>query len=205
MAGVCVGPGFVVNSDGSLGLNGPRSGTWPYTGASCGIAQANGLRLDASAGLWVEPPDLRQPFSFPGSNSTSLSLTTSPQSLNIGGTTFPNADVCRPALLSGAISVTFTVSVQAGHTANVIGTTYLGSPPSSSGQPTLWSTQNNGIVTATYTHTLTLPYSYSLTAGQTGAVLGAALWATADASSVASLNGISWSANGTAMTSRTTW
>ena len=104
-----------------------------------------------------------------------------------------------------ALSAATSSSANAGRTASILGATYLGSPPSSSGQPTLWRTQNNGSVTATYTETLSLPFSYSLTAGQAATALGAALWATGDASGAGTMNGISWLIAGVAFTSRTSW
>jgi len=196
-----VGPGFVVNPDGSLGINGPRAGNWPYTGSGCTIAAANGLRLDSTNGLWVEPPDLRQPISQAGSNSTSLTVSGTPQSLAIGSISVTNLDTCRSALISGAVTAFFSVNIAAGGNVSVIGSTYDGTPPSSTGQPTLFSHANNGAGLTIDSYSLTIPFTYTATPGQVSTI-GIALWATGASTT---LNTIAWNYSGLVFTTRSGW
>jgi len=96
----CPGPGFTINSNGSLGLTAPRSVTWPFTGA---IGTYNGLRMDATGGLWTEPPTIAFPIQWSGSLPlyTNLTATTTLQFYQLGQTTVTNPDSCRSLLVTG--------------------------------------------------------------------------------------------------------
>lgn len=203
--GVCVGPGFVVNPDGSLGLSGVRSGPWPYAGGSCTPAAANGLRIDTTAGnLWAEPPDIRassqQAFTQAGSFTLSAT-TTSPGTMvwNVA-----NPDPCRPSLLVGSCAFTFTVSSAPGSsTPKVRADVYTGTPPAPPALSTLtprWSEQL-GALPAGFTQSFDLPFQVSIPAGGTMGVQ-LAVGAESSVSSGGLLQLAQWNYVGTVFTQR---
>lgn len=204
MTGVCVGPGFKVNPDASLGLNGPRPGAWPYASSGpCSPANANGVRLDPTAGLWAEPPDLRGPATAAGSNAVPSGITTSWQSMGVTAQSFTNPDACRPVQLFGALEVTFTLQIPAGQTVTVNGAAYNTTPPAPAGIPTVWSRSNPSGATLTVTDTVTLPYSYAVAGGATAAVAGAFYYE--GASAAGTFTSAAWSYAATYLTARSSW
>lgn len=204
MTGVCVGPGFKVNPDASLGLNGPRAGVWPYTSSGpCSIASANGVRLDAAKGLWAEPPDLRVPAAASGTNATPSGVTTSWQSMAVAAQTFTNPDPCRPAQLFGALEVTFTLQIPAGVTVTVNGGVYNTTPPAPASIPAVWSMSNPSAATISVTETVTLPYSFAVAAGATATIAGSFWYEGSSASGT--FTSAAWNYAATGMTARTSW
>lgn len=173
MTGVCVGLGFVVNPDASLGLNGPRSVAWPYgSSGSCAIASANGLRIDTVAGnLWAEPPDIHT-YSSASATGSSGTITSSYTDAGVGSISINNPDPCRPALVIGELRVTVTAStVAAGSGLTVNGDVYPTSGVSPGSQPVRFYRPNQSTTGAQQVvGTVTLPWQATLTAGQTGAV-----------------------------------
>lgn len=211
MAGTCVGPGFVVAPDGTLGLNGPRSGAWPYTGTGCGIAAANGLRLDAATGnLWAEPPDFRTLVAGQNSASPASAITTTPTLIAMGNLPVTNPDACRPTLITGSAAVTIYVNLPGGAgPQNVVvqGGIFQGAPPgTSTGQPITWYVQNQATLSGqaiTPIETFTLPFSYTLAAGASVNITPG-FWISA-AGSGNVLNYWSWQIGAVSFTSRSSW
>lgn len=170
MTGVCVGPGFVVNPDGSLGISGPRNVAWPYgTGSGCQISAINGLKLDQSAGkLWVEPSDLQNfasniqstypqtPYNVP---STATSVSPAPAAFTV-----TNPDTCRPTVLTGnAVATLAFTGIAANATPSIYAGLYTGTPPATA---TLRKQYTNGLsTTAAWTESVSLPLSYVIPAG----------------------------------------
>jgi len=173
MSGVCVGPGFVVNPDGSLGLNGPRSVAWPYgSSGSCAIGSANGLRIDTAAGnLWAEPPDIHT-YSSASATGSSGTITTSYTDAGVGSISLNNPDPCRSALVIGELRVTITASaVAAGSGLSVNGDVYPTTGVSPGSQPIRAYRPNQSTTGAQQAVvTVTLPWQATLTPGQVGAV-----------------------------------
>jgi hypothetical protein len=203
---VCVGAGFVVNPDGSLGLNGPRSILWPYgTSGACTVANANGLRIDTATGnLWAEPPDIRTGASQNNTGST-VTLNTSTQSAGTAVWNLTNPDPCRPCLVVGSVAFTFTATaIPAGTTPKVRADLFTGSPPSIPALNTLtprWAEQNNSASNQGYTQTITIPFQVQIAAG---ASLGIQLAVGCESSSASggSIVNQAWNYAGTLLTQR---
>jgi len=203
---VCVGTGFVVNADGSLGLSGLRSGAWPYgPSGTCSLASINGLRLDATTGnLWVEPVDLRLPATADLSQSGSLTLSTTPTALAAAVFNVTNPDPCRSALIVGECAFSCVVSNIATTTIPVVRAgIYTGNPPvppAIASVPVRWSEQNNGSATNAYTITITLPFAVTVAAGATMGVqmqIGAS-----NSQNLGTLASGTWAYRATVMTQR---
>lgn len=178
MANACVGPGFVINTDGSLGLAGPRAGTWPYgnTG-TCSPANANGLRLDASTGkLWVEPPDLRI-GSNPSVTASASTPSTSWQDFGFGSQTFTNTDPCRPTLLYGEVHFTWQLSsIPVGSGLSVAADIYFTTPPSPGSQTLRYYQPNMYTAAISDTGTLSLGFQVQVAAGASQQVWASAAY-----------------------------
>lgn len=204
MTGVCVGLGFVVNPDGSLGLNGPRSLAWPY---SCAIGTANGLRVDTVAGnLWAEPPDLHTVATSSATNA-SYTATSSYSDAGIGSITLNNPDACRPTLVFGELRCTFPApAVLPGNGLTINGDVYATTGPSPGSQPVRFyravpSTASGGLQ---ITQTITIPWQYTMTAGQTGQVMVGSFAVKTDGANVA-IPSISYTWSYEYMTARASW
>jgi len=205
VANACVGYGFVINGDGSLGLAGPRSGSWPYgSSGACAVGNANGLRVDTTTGnLWVEPPDIRtsSQLSFTGSSATS---STSWQDFGFASQNFTNADTCRPAILYGEALITWTVStIPAGSGISIAADVYT-TTPGSPGTQTLRYYQPNmtGVGTADI-NTLTIPFLITVAAGATQTVWMSAAHKLDSGTAGFSTPSLRWTAE--VLTSRASW
>lgn len=205
MANACVGYGFVINGDGSLGLAGPRSGSWPYgSSGACAVGSANGLRVDTATGnLWVEPPDLRTgtQLALSGSSGTS---STSWADFGFASQTFTNADTCRTAILSGEALITWTVStIPAGSGLSVAADVYTSTPGSPGSQTLRHYMPNPLAVGSADVDTLTMPFLITIPAGATQTVWMSAAHKLDAGTASFSTPSLRWTAE--VLTSRASW
>lgn len=206
MANTCVGLGFVVSTDGTLGLNGPRSGAFPYSGAGCTPSAINGLRLDAATGnLWVEPPDVQVRFS--GSQLQSPTPYTVPTTITavspaVSPLNVTSTDTCRSSVACGSILV--TVSFTTGTTSDVInvyGGAYTGTPPGT-GPARATLVAGGAPVGTALTASFLAPFSAVILPGAT-ATLTSLVQVSQTAGSTAKLTSWSVEYQGTVLTQRT--